>query len=73
MVFLISERIIKRGWSLFCLQFLCENVMFRIAGTGASLVVQWSRLHDLNSGDLGSIPGWGTRSHMPQQGFCIQQ
>ena len=66
-VSLISERIIKRGWSLFCLRFLCENVMLRIAGTGTSLAVQWSRLYDLNSGDLGSIPGRGTRSRMPQQ------
>ena len=73
MVSLVSERVIKRRWSLFCLWFLCENVMFRSAGTGTSLVVQWSRLHDLNSGDLGLIPGWGTRSHMPQLRFCIQQ
>ena len=31
-----------------------------------SLVVQWLRLHAPNSGDLGSIPGQGTRSHMQQ-------
>ena len=31
-----------------------------------SLVVQWLRLHAPNAGSLGSIPGWGTRSHMPQ-------
>ena len=29
-------------------------------------VVQWLRLHALNVGGLGSIPGQGTRSHMPQ-------
>ena len=31
-----------------------------------SLVVQWLRLHAPNAGDLGSIPGQGTRSHMQQ-------
>jgi len=33
---------------------------------GTSLVVQWLRLHAPNAGDLGSIPGQGTRSHMLQ-------
>ena len=33
---------------------------------GTSLVVQWLRLGAPNSGGLGSIPGQGTRSHMPQ-------
>ena len=31
-----------------------------------SLVVQWLRLHAPNAGDLGSIPGQGTRSHILQ-------
>ncbi|TEA34796.1 hypothetical protein DBR06_SOUSAS11910019, partial [Sousa chinensis] len=31
-----------------------------------SLVVQWLGLHAPNAGGLGSIPGQGTRSHMPQ-------
>ena len=31
-----------------------------------SLVVQWLRLHTHNAGSLGSSPGQGTRSHMPQ-------
>ena len=31
---------------------------------GTSLVVQWVRLRAPNAGDPGSIPGWGTRSHM---------
>ena len=30
------------------------------------MVVQWLRLHTPNEGDLGSIPGRGTRSHIPQ-------
>ena len=33
---------------------------------GTSLVVQWLRLCAPNTGDLGSIPGQGTRSHMSQ-------
>ena len=33
---------------------------------GTSLVVQWLRLHAPNARGLGSIPGQGTRSHMPQ-------
>ena len=32
---------------------------------GTSLVVQELRLHTPNAGDLGSISGQGTRSHMP--------
>ena len=35
-------------------------------GWGTSLVVQWLRLHPPDAGNLGSIPGQGTRSHMPQ-------
>ena len=31
-----------------------------------SLVVKWLRLHAPNSGGLGTIPGQGTRSHVPQ-------
>ena len=33
---------------------------------GASLVVQWLRLHAPNAGGPRSIPGQGTRCHMPQ-------
>ena len=33
---------------------------------GISLVVQWLRLSDSSAGDLGSIPGQGTRSCMLQ-------
>ena len=31
----------------------------------ASLAAQWLRLHAPNAGGPGSIPGQGTRSHMP--------
>jgi len=34
--------------------------------TGIFLVVQWGRLWACDAGGLGSIPGQGTRSHMPQ-------
>ena len=30
------------------------------------MVVQWLKLHAPNTGDLGSIPGQGTRLHMQQ-------
>ena len=34
--------------------------------SGTSLVGQWLRLHAPNAGDLGYIPGQGTRSHTLQ-------
>ena len=34
---------------------------------GTSLVVQWLRLHTPKAGGLGSAPGLGTRSCMPQR------
>ena len=40
---------------------------------GASLVVQWLRLHAPSAGGCGSIPGQGTRFHMPQLRVCILQ
>ena len=40
---------------------------------GTSLVVQWVRLCAPNAGGLGSIPGWGTRSHVPQQRSQVPQ
>ena len=36
------------------------------AKEGTSLAVQWLRLLTPNAGDLGSIPGQGTRSHSLQ-------
>ena len=40
---------------------------------GASLAVQWPRLHALNAWWLGSIPGQGIRSHMVQWRVSILQ
>ena len=42
------------------------NVLIYKMGIGTSLVVQQLRLHALNAGDMSSIPGQGTRAHMPQ-------
>ena len=39
---------------------------FKHKQVGTSLVVQWLRLHTPSAGGPGSIPGRGTRSHMPQ-------
>ena len=41
--------------------------------TGTSLVVQWLRLRAPNAGGPGSIPGQGTRSHVPQLSVPVQQ
>ena len=38
---------------------------------GTSLVVLWLRFHAPNVESLGSIPGQGTRSHMPQIRVCM--
>ena len=40
--------------------------LFKMQHSGTSLVVQWLRLHTSNAEGPGSIPGKGTRSHMPQ-------
>ena len=40
---------------------------------GTSLVVQWLRLHAPNAGGLGSIPSWGTSSHILQLRVCKLQ
>ena len=37
---------------------------------GTSLVVQWLRFRAPNAEGPGSIPGQGTRSHMPQPRVC---
>ena len=42
------------------------RVLREYEGLGTSLVVQWLRLPTPNAGGLGSIPGQGTRLHMPQ-------
>ena len=46
--------------------FIKSHVLLRLKLPGTSLVVQWLRLHAPNAEGQGSIPGQGTRSHMPQ-------
>ena len=40
---------------------------------GTFLMIQWLRLCALNTGDLGSIPGQGTISYIPQLRVCMMQ
>ena len=40
---------------------------FKGTSSGTSVVVQWLRLHAPNARGSGSVPGQGTRFHMPQQ------
>ena len=35
--------------------------------SGTSLRVQWLRLHTCTAGDMGSIPGWGTKIPYAEQ------
>ena len=43
-----------------------KSLNMAIESAGTSLVVQWLTVHVPNAGDLGSIPGQGTRSHVLQ-------
>ena len=43
-----------------------ESILINHANGGASLVVQWLRLHAPSAGGLGSTPGQETRPHIPQ-------
>ena len=45
--------------------FLKKTWLFK-KREGTALVIQWLRLHAPNAEGPGSIPGQGTRSHMPQ-------
>ena len=47
--------------------------VFKISTIGTSLVVRWLRLYAPNAGDPGSIPGQGTRTHMPQLSVLMPQ
>ena len=52
-----SERL-RLGVKIFTYQ--------KSAGVGTSLAVQWLRLGASTAEGMGSIPGWGTRSHIPR-------
>ena len=49
--------------------------IFKSGEWGTSMVVQWLRPFAPTAGGLGSIPGQGTRSHMPQleESLCCNQ
>ena len=51
---------------LYSYIYIFIRILRLLRRTGMSLVVQWLRLHAPNSGDLGSIPGQGTRSQRSQ-------
>ena len=50
--------------NIFNLPFSIKSAS-QINVLGTSLVAQWLRLHVPHAGDLGLIPGRGTRSHLP--------
>ena len=58
---LINNKIVH----LLCSLHGLVKLTHKLAITQTSLVVQWLRLHSQCRG-LSSVPGWGTRSHMPQ-------
>ena len=43
-----------------------NNLKNKMLVPETSLVLQWWRHHIPNAGDSGSIPGQGTRAHIPQ-------
>ena len=57
-------------WHCFCTRVFSSQ---ECSSLGTSLVVQWRRLHTLNAGGPGSIPGQGTRSHRLQLRVCMLQ
>ena len=62
-----------------CAKLCCAETTNRetypqgVHSLGTSLVVQWLRVHAPSAGCLGSIPGWGTRSCLPQLRVCRLQ
>ena len=51
---------------LKCIEVVYGQALKFVPGLSCGSVVQWLRLHSPNAGGPGSIPGQGTRSHMPQ-------
>ena len=57
------------AWTDRCCIMIPASVITTVVGKriiGTALVVQWLRLHAPCAGGPHSIPGQGTRSHMPQ-------
>ena len=53
--------------------FWFQSILQSYSNQGTSLVVQWLRLHIPSAERPGSIPGQGTRSHMPQLRVRVPQ
>ena len=43
-----------------------KTQLLKTMDPGTSLVVQWPRIHTSNAGGMGSVPGRGAESYMPQ-------
>ena len=59
-----AKKITRQSQDMFVIFSLRPYYFFFLRGT--FLVVQWLRLHTPKAGDPGSIPGNGTRFHVPQ-------
>ena len=68
-----KECVIKHKEHNFTANNFFRHLTLNFYFLGTSLVVQWLRLHSPSAGGPGSIPGQGTRSHMPQlRGYVLQ-
>ena len=47
---------------------ICRTQLQKIKTSGTSLVIQWLRLWASNEGDMGCIPGWGSK--IPHAPWC---
>ena len=73
---IFQARVLEWSAIAFSDNYLLKSLVFR----GTFLVIQWLRLCTPDARGLGSIPGQGTRSHMPQlkilpaetETFCSQ-
>ena len=60
-------------WKIVLSHWKTLTLLSKIIWPGTSLVAQWLRLHTPNTGDWGSTPGQGTRSHIPQLKVRVPQ
>ena len=59
--------------SLLIVHSLSQKDMIQDTDERTSLVVQWLKRHAYNAASLGSVPGQGTRSYMPQLSVLMLQ
>ena len=67
------EQSLLKPWYPVSIAFIVLVIPSKIGNSGTSLVIQWLRIRAPNAGGSGSIPGQGTRSHMPQASICMLQ